>query len=210
MQRPAKPFGRRNAAPAGPAPGLAATPAAALSYPLIPPAEDDEAELPMPVTPGVVPRSFRAAILAGLVVGCALAGFDTGQGPRIDAALKPFLELDGVAEFLAKTGFSTHPGAQATPYLIAFSLIGGARLAATTLLIAHRLLHWLGQTGFGAYALASGSVSAAYTALFLILGDVPPAHGWAVDIAAGAGAGLLYRMLAGVKPSPRSGGTPSA
>lgn len=137
----------------------------------------------------IVPRSFRAAMLAGLVVAFCLAGLDITKAAAVDPALDPLLQMSGLAGSIG----------QALPYMIGLSLLSGARTAATTLLIAHRLLAWAGQSSHLAYALGGAAIAATWAALvFMLLGHAPT-HGWGLDIAAGAGAGFFYRMFAGAK-----------
>ena len=191
---PASPrtFGKRNRASPAPRP----TPAAASAAP--PPAVADHAaffaaarhEVEAPDTrPKIVPRSFRAALLAGLVVAFCLAGLDITKAAALDPALDPLLQMSGLAGSIG----------QALPYMIALSLLSGARTAATTLLIAHRLLAWGGQSSHLAYAAGGAAVAALWTVLIFVLLHHAPTHGWILDIVAGAGAGFFYRMFAGAK-----------
>ncbi|WP_158807419.1 hypothetical protein [Beijerinckia sp. L45] len=189
---PATPtFGKRNRASAAPRQNLAPTPAAGPAV-----AIPDQAaffaaarqEIDPPDTRRkIVPRSFRAALLAGLVVAFCLAGLDITKAAAVDPALEPLLKMSGL---LANIG-------QALPYMIALSLLSGARTAATTLLIAHRLLAWRGESGYLAYAAGGAAAAAVWTVLVLVLLGHAPTHGWVLDIAAGAGAGFFYRMFAG-------------
>jgi hypothetical protein len=136
-----------------------------------------------------VPRSFSAAILAGLVTGFFMAGLDISQPAPADAALQPLLERAGIENLAG----------QAEPYMIALSLLGGARAAATALLIAHRLLAKAGQTSLIAYALGGAAINALFADLLFGLSGIPPRHGWPLEIAAGAAAGFFYRLFAGAK-----------
>ncbi|MDR3461816.1 MAG: hypothetical protein P4L76_05830 [Beijerinckiaceae bacterium] len=136
-----------------------------------------------------VPRSFSAAILAGLVTGFFLVGLDIGQPVPADAALQPLLERAGIDDIAGR----------AQPYMIALSLLGGARAAASALLIAHRLLARVGQTSLAAYTLGGAGINLLCADLFFAVGGIPPRHGWPVEIAAGAAAGLFYRLFAGTK-----------
>lgn len=148
-------------------------------------ADDEEAR------PRVVPRSFLAAMLAGLVVALALAGLDV---TRADATLH---------RLAGETGADT---SRWLPMLLLTALVGGARAGATSLLLAHAALRRLGHSGHLAYALAGGMVAAALSAVSLAaigagLIDAAslPGHGLEIDAAAGAAAGALYRMFAGAK-----------
>ena len=184
---PSPTFGRRNR-PSAP-PRLPASPSA----PAAPdrPAVFAEARLDVEAAGDtshrVVPRSFRAALLAGLVVAFCLAGLDITRAAAIDPALDPLLKRSGL---LGDVG-------QALPYMIALSLLSGARTAATTLLIAHRLLAWSGRSSHLAYAVGGALVAALWAAFVVVLLGHTPTHGLLLDVAAGGGAGFLYRMFAG-------------
>lgn len=145
-----------------------------------------EIEVAGPARALEVPRSLRAAILAGVVVACGLAGLD---------ATEKIAALRGLTEAMPDT-----PGLRLlAPALILLAVLGGGRSAATSLLLAHGVLRRLGQTGHLAYALAGGAAAAAFAgALMLVLGRTP-AHGFVVDILAGAAAGFFYRVFAGTR-----------
>ena len=143
----------------------------------------------IPAQPRAVPRSFSAAILAGLVTGFFMAGLDIGQPVPADAALQPLLESAGI----------DNVAGQAQPYMIALSLLGGARAAATALLIAHRVLAKAEQTSLVAYALGGAAINFLCADVLFGLGGIPPRHGWPLEIAAGAAAGFFYRLFAGTK-----------
>ena len=183
-RRPAPPGGGAAAAPLATSPEQRAVFAAAARE-----REPDADRRP------AVPRSFKAAFLAGLVVGCGLAGFDvTGAA--------------GLARLHALTGALSGPlgvpldtGVLAptllVPATILLGLLGGARAAAMSVLPVHWVLARAGWTGHGAYA-GGGAVAAAGVAgALLLVANHPPAHGWAVELAAGAACGLLYRVFAG-------------
>jgi hypothetical protein len=179
-------FGKRNRTPPRPAPSIPAAVAVADQAAFFATARRDVEETDE--RPRIVPRSFRAALLAGLVVGFCLAGLDVTHGVATDAALDPLLKASGLLGDVEK----------ALPWMIALSLLSGARTAAATLLISHRLLAWAGQSTHFAYAAGGAAVAAVYAALVGALGH-PSHHGWIIDLAAGAGAGFFYRMFAGAK-----------
>lgn len=139
----------------------------------------------------VVPRSFKAAFLAGLVVGCALAGFDV-TAAETPATPAPF------ATIAAALGspMDTSP-MNLAPATILIGLFGGARIAATTMIVVHTLLNWADCSSRTAYAIGGAAVSAAVSAALLVALGHPPAHGWVIELAAGAAGGLLYRVFAG-------------
>jgi hypothetical protein len=163
-----------------------------------PPASDDAAffaearrEIAADATrPRVVPVSVRAAVLASIVVGCFLLSLDIQGASTVNPNLTPLLEMEGLKGVAA----------QAMPYMILLSLLGGVRIAAATLLIAHRVLAFAGQTSPLAYALGGAALTAAYAGILMALTHQPPTHGWLVDLAAGAGSGFFYRLFAGARP----------
>lgn len=190
MARPQPiPFGRRGAPAPARAPVAAPSPAPAETDAFFATvrAEVEAAEAGGPVT---VRSSKGAALIAGLVTGCALAGFNLAgpNGPphvKLPAGL-PQLDL------------------QSPQLLVAFlflSLFGAARVTAFSIFIAHRVMKRLAKTDPLSYALGGGAVAVASAGLFWLLLGTPPDHGWAVEILSGAGAAALYRILAGVRPA---------
>ena len=146
----------------------------------------------------VVPRSFKAAFLAGLVVGCALAGFDvTAAGSPV--ASSPLAMIAGALG----TPIDTSP-LDLTPVKILLGLFGGARMAATTILVVQSLLNWADLSSRAAYAAGGAMVSAALAAVMFVAMGHPPAHGWIIELVAGAACGLLYRVFAGSRPAAKS------
>lgn len=137
----------------------------------------------------VVPRSFTAAFLAGLVVGCALAGFDvTGD----DAAGR----VQTIADLIGARVDTT----KLLPVLIMIGLLGGARIAAVTVLFVHTLLNKAGRTDHASYALGGATASVVLAGALCLVGH-PPAHGWIIECLAGAGSGVFYRIFAGMRPA---------
>ncbi len=141
-----------------------------------------------------VPRSFRAALLAGLVVGCCLTGLDASHAGDALRALTGGLLAPSDARRLV-------------PVMMALGLFGGAQAAATSLLVAHAVLRRVGLTTHLVYALAGGAVALAVSALGAVLartglvdGGLVTSHGLIIDAAAGAGAGFFYRVFAGAMP----------
>lgn len=133
----------------------------------------------------VVENSFLAAMLAGLVVGCGLVGLDSaGVGQKF----RPIWEL-----------FAIDPAQVQVimPAIILLGVIGGARAAATTLLLAHAILKRCRQSSRLAYTLGGGLTATGFAgAMDLLFGQVP-AHGWVIDALAGATCGFLYHLFAG-------------
>ena len=142
--------------------------------------EDLAAQAPAPRT---VPRSFRSAILAGLVTGFFLAGLDIGQTTTGNAA--SWFDAGG-----SLTGVPQ-------PLVLVSSLLVGARAAATALLLAHFCLAKFRQTSLFAYAIGGGAINMAFAEALMLISGEPPRHGFAVEIAAGAAAGFFYRLFAG-------------
>ena len=146
----------------------------------------------------VVPRSFRAALLAGLVVGCGLAGLDATRNGDM---LRHLSDLAG-------DGGPIGDPRRLLPVLLVLGLLGGARAAAANLLVAHWVLRRVGWTHPLADAGAGAVVAAVVAALLqqivaagLIDPTTAPSHGLAIDIAAGAAAGVFYRIFAGTAPA---------
>ena len=141
-----------------------------------------------------MPRSFRAALLAGLVVGCCLAGIDaTRAGETLRALSGGLLSAETVPRLV--------------PLVILLGLWGGARAAATSLLVAHAVLRRLRLTHHLAYAAGGAAVAAAVSLVAaavaqsgLVGAETVPSHGFALDALAGAGAGFFYRIFAGAAP----------
>ena len=184
------PFGKRNrpALPRATAAAATLVPQAALFAEIRAEAEAVETR------PLVVPRSFRAAILAGLVVGCCLAGLDATRAGDM------LRDLPGAAVGASPLGDPV----KLLPVFLILGLLGGARAAATNLLVAHWLLRRAGWTHHLAYALAGAIVAAGVAGLaqaIAFTGLMDSAglrgHGLLLDMAAGAGAGFFYRVFAG-------------
>ena len=141
-----------------------------------------------------MPRSFRAAMLAGLVVGCCLAGLDVTHTSETLRSLSGGVLPDDAAPRLV-------------PVIILLGLLGGARAAATSLLLAHAVLRRGRLTSHLAYAAGGAGMAAAFSFVTvaavqsgLVGAETMPTHGIALDIVAGAGAGFFYRVFAGAAP----------
>lgn len=133
-----------------------------------------------------VPRSLRAAVLAGIVVGCGLAGLDATE--KLAALHSLGDALPGQAELRLLL-----------PALMLLAIVGGGRSAATSLLVAHNVLTRMRQTGHLAYALGGGVASVLFAGLFLLVLGHAPEHGIAIDVLAGAAGGFFYRVFAGTR-----------
>lgn len=145
----------------------------------------------------VVPWSFKAATLAGLVVGCALAGFDVTN----QAADGRFRVVAGLFGLQVDQRWLL-------PAMLALGLFAGARVSAMIVLGVHAVLGWAGETGHVAYLLGGAAASVAFSAAMLAVAGHPPAHGFLVELMAGAGAGLCYRAVAGARPAGAKEGAP--
>jgi hypothetical protein len=137
---------------------------------------------------GVVPRSWRAGILAGLLVSAMQAGFviikaKTGADPTTAG----LLQMAGV-----------DPD-KALPLLLAGSLLSGAQATASTILFAHWALRRLNNASFIAYGIGGGIAAGALAYAAQALGLAEMEHGLALEIATGAAAGFFYRMFAGAR-----------
>jgi hypothetical protein len=137
----------------------------------------------------VVPRSLKAAFLASLVVGCGLAGLNIAEPSGSSPFTAIATALGAPPEVLGTRGVS--------PALVLIGLLSGGRVGALTVVFIHTGLARLGRTGHAAYALGAAAAAAAMSgALFVVTGE-PPAHGWVIELLAGAAAGFLYRVFAG-------------
>lgn len=191
--QPAPTFGRRSAPARASRPVAPKAPAAATidHAAFFAAARAETEETPRART---VPRSFRAALLAGLAVGCCLGGIDaTRAGDTLRTLSSGLLPADAAPRLV--------------PVVILLGLLGGARAAATSLLVSHAVLRRLGLTAHLAYAAGGAFVAAAFSLLAVawaqtgfVGSDTLPTHGLALDIAAGAGAGFFYRVFAGAAP----------
>ena len=145
------------------------------------PVEDDARET------GLVPKSWRAGILAGLAVSCMKAGFVILNAKNARPEVAGLMQIAGVDE------------AKALPLLLMGSLWSGAESAAGTILMAHAVLRRLNITSVIAYGFGGGIVAAALTGLAFQLGLDDVANGWPIEIATGVGAGVFYRLFAGAR-----------
>lgn len=136
-------------------------------------------------TGGTVPYSWRAGLLAGLVVSLMQAGL------VIVGATAQSSSLAGLASL---TGVSTQ---MVGPIVLAGSLFNSAETIVFTIFVAHRLLKRFAITSHGAYALGGAATAAVLAAAWLVLGFGAPTHGWLIEIATGLGAGFFYRLFAG-------------
>ena len=133
---------------------------------------------------GAVPKSWRAGMLAGLVVSFLQAGTIV-VGSNADATLAGAASLLGIDAQMA------------VPLVIAGSLLNSAQTIAFTIFISHRLLRHYALTGLVAYALGGAVAAAVCAAAWLALGLGAPEHGWTIEIASGLAAGFFYRLFAG-------------
>jgi hypothetical protein len=138
-------------------------------------------------TDGVVPWTWRAAILAGLAAACLQAGL------VVLSTQSPTPLLPGLPMQVGGTGSSL------TPALIAYGLWNGGSAAATTMMIANFILRVMKMTSPVAYALGGALVGAGSGYLLRVL--LGGEDTMATDAIAGLAAGFLYRIFAGVKAS---------
>lgn len=134
--------------------------------------------------PVTVPKSWRAALLAGLVVACLHAGLDIGTNIALGQRLGA-VTLGGRSVSLV-------------PLIILGSLWSGAESSAFSLFIVRAILSGLAMTHPIAYALCGGvfALAYAYLAQALGLGDLSSLP---ADIATGLACGFFYRVFAGTK-----------
>jgi hypothetical protein len=134
---------------------------------------------------GTVPYSWRAGLLAGLVVSLMQAGIII-VGAKAQSA--------GLGDLATLTGISTQA---MVPVVIMGSLLDSAQATGFTVLTAHGVLKRLGITNLIAYALGGAAAAAVYAEAQLLIGFGGPEHGWTIELATGLGAGFFYRLFAG-------------
>jgi hypothetical protein len=196
MIEPAQPFGKRgrstakSARPSVVAPSVcaqSATVPAALTLPpeLVASILQPEARVASSESmarKASVPRSLRAALLAGLCVGFFSAALNITATPSLGKELAPLL------------------GDMALP-LPAISIFLGlwsaARTSMMSLLVTQRILNYCRWTHHIAYALGGGATALAYAGVIHLLGPGLPHHGFGVEFITGLGAGFFYRLFAG-------------
>lgn len=189
---PKEPFGRRGRPPAGGG--------AVASVPLRHPVPQPERELPPELLASILQAapqeaiadgakahkiawSFRAAVLAGLIVGLFNAAVNATS----------FLSFGTYGDLMKDLPL----GDAKMPLLVtvaAAGLWGGARASALTLLLAHSILDRIGQTSAPAYVCAGAAASGLYAIVTGLLG-FDSAH-LAMDVMVGGGAGFFYRLFA--------------
>jgi hypothetical protein len=134
----------------------------------------------------IVPRSFLAAILAGLIVAILNAAANATFAAEAQKGL-------GVFSF----------GSANAPIVVALLLAGlwsGARTSAFCLLAAHWLLAAIDRTSHASYAIASGGAALVLALIMHTLGRPLGPGGLGMEIFSGIVAGLFYRLFAGTKP----------
>lgn len=132
-----------------------------------------------------VPRSFRAAILAG----CIVAIFNAATNATFAAEANDSL---GVLSF----------GAGNAPVVVALliaALWSGAQTSAMILLVGHRLLAAMQRTSYFSYAIAGGGIAFGLGLVLQMLGKSLGAGGLGMEALSGVGAGLFYRLFAGAR-----------
>jgi len=193
--RSTQPFGRRGRAIASPAhaaplPARAQTQSFAVSPDIVAQImRPDEKEAVKRRGPEPVRWSYRAAILAGLIIAIMTAAANATFAMRsnADSGLLNLLGLGGAGKGTLLIG------------LMLAALWSGARTSALCLLIVHRLLAAAKQTSYWTYILGGGAVALAYGLLVQLIGDHTPPGGLPLEAFSGMGAGLFYRLFAGTQ-----------
>ena len=140
--------------------------------------------------PHIVPRSFMAALLAGIATACVAAAFTIAhQSSQTNAAVQ-------VASVAHLAGID---GKLATPALLFLSLLGAGRATAGTLLTAHFVLRRINAISLPAYVLGGAAAGAFWVVIGPYLGG--GGHDLVQQAAMGACAGFFYRLLAGSRPA---------
>ncbi|MGA3303452.1 MAG: hypothetical protein ABSC72_09205 [Methylovirgula sp.] len=132
-----------------------------------------------------VPRSFRAAILAGLIVAIVSAATNATFAAEASQDLS-FFSL----------------GSANAPIIVALllaALWSGARTSALCIFVTHRVLAAMQRTSHLSYGIAGGVVALAFGLLLQALGKSPGPGGISMEVLSGVGAGLFYRLFAGAQ-----------
>jgi hypothetical protein len=133
-----------------------------------------------------VSRSFRAAIIAGLVVAVLNAAANATFASHVTHELGIF------------SSFATSNVPILVSLLLA-ALWSGARTSALCLLIAHRLLAALARTSTIDYVVAGGGVALLYALAASIFGSTPSVHTLIISTFSGMTAGFIYRFFAATR-----------
>jgi hypothetical protein len=128
--------------------------------------------------------SFRAAVLAGLVVGILNAAVNA-------TSVLSFGDYGGLIDQV-QLGQAKVPIAV---MLAGAGLWSGARASALALLFAHTFLSRSARTSYLAYALAGGAASLVYALIVGTLG-FSGHHSLIIDVLSGVAAGFFYRLFA--------------
>lgn len=193
--RSTQPFGRRGRAPAlaaRPARIAAAPPGLAQQTSAVPPeivaalVHPQGEETSTAVRSGErVPRSFRAAILAGCIVAILNAAANATFAAKATEGLGVF-----------SLGSANVPIVTA---LLLAALWSGARTSALCLLVAHRLLTAMGRTSQISYVIAGGGAALVFAVIMQAFGSAPGPGGLGMECFSGMVAGLFYRLFAGTE-----------
>jgi hypothetical protein len=146
-----------------------------------------------PTSPPPVQRvgwSFRAAVLAGLIVGLFNAAAQA-------TSFLSFGSLGALGKLSLFGGLSLNQANVPLTVLIAMGgLWSGARASAWTLLVAHKILGRLGQTSLTAYSLGGAAACLAYALIASLFWADPTPLSVVLDTLSGLGAGFFYRLFA--------------
>jgi len=140
----------------------------------------------------VVPRSYLAALLAGLATACLAAGFTIAQG---GSGAGTQSQIGDLAQLAGADGRAL------TPALMAFSLLAAGRATASTLMTAHFVLRRMGSTSLVAYVVGGAAAGAFWVFAGRYIGFGGHVRDLPTEAAMGACAGFFYRLLAGARPA---------
>lgn len=195
--KPPQPFGRRGAVPTAAARRSFASPATQQRASAPPVSASPEliaailrpqgGEAPQETSRAaeIVPRSYRAAILAGFIVAILNAAVNVTFAAKATAGLSVF-----------SLGSAKVPVVAA---LLIGALWSAAQTSAVCLLVAHRLLVRMQRTSYFDYAGAAGVAALALAAIMAALGSPAGPGGFAMALVSGMVTGLFYRIFAGTK-----------
>jgi hypothetical protein len=134
----------------------------------------------------VVPSSLGATVLAAAVIGVLHLLIGLHDGIALGEKLGPVTINGRHLDIL--------------PLILLGSLWAGGEAGVSSLFVVHGILRRLKRASFRDYGIGGGVFASAYAGLLWILGLGDPDQGWALAIATGVAAGLLYRLFAGAAP----------
>ena len=156
-----------------------------------------------PTTSCEVPRSTRAAWLAGVVVACVRVGLDLqrlGVAGASPGAQRPFADAGSPDLATAMHLLLPHEAhATVATSTILVGLLSNGFGAIASLLLLRRILNAFGRTSRTAYAVAGGGGAVLAAVAAKTLGIGATGEGYLVPLGLGAATAFLFRTFAGVE-----------